>query len=89
MTVERIKPRSAEKVKTPQCCVKTKDFTPYQWVSSYVEQRKEKANLLGFQSDQCLSQASFLIDGQYYCTKHAGGVALSILLKAGARDIEV
>lgn len=62
-----------------------KDFYPFKWCPDYVKRRRKKAEDKGFRSDLCQQQSSYEIDGRCYCTKHAGQMALEILVKGDGK----
>jgi len=76
--MKRIKPIIPDRVVTPQCRVA---FDHSVYGKHYLEHRASRCNKLGWAVDQCCKPSSYEIDGKFYCTQHAGQIALKILLE--------
>lgn len=76
--IKRVKPLKPKPIETPQCCVSfdTKPFNQY-----YLKRRKERCKELGYEWNCCTRPSSYEISEKFYCTMHAGKVALAMLLK--------
>lgn len=74
----RVKP---EPVRTPQCCVKVdppqhnKDWRRVKPVRARYEKLRPH-----FDPGRCQLESTVAIDGKYYCTGHAGKIALGLWL---------
>ena len=75
--IKRIKPQQPT---TPQC---DQEMGDEQFNTAYRERRWNKAQELGWERGRCLCHSSFEIRGKNYCGKHAGAIALDILLTDG------
>lgn len=80
-TIARLKPSPVERIITPQCCVPMvrNPAVP----SVYWKHRKHMDEPKGFDSNHCAHSSAYVIDGKHYCARHAGQIALSILLTGG------
>lgn len=76
--MKRIKPIKPKPVQTPQCCV---DFDPSCYGPGYNERRAEKCERLGWDVNKCGKPSTYEINGKFYCTQHAGQLALRMLME--------
>ncbi len=77
MKIKRVKPVCIHVV-TPQCSAKCH---PMGVVPYFRERRKIRAARKGFREDLCQASSTYVLNGKPYCAKHAGIVALEILMK--------
>lgn len=74
--MKRIKPLIPEPVVTPQCCVK---FDEGNFAKHYLERRRDQCLTRGWDSARCCKPSSYEINGNFYCTQHAGKLALKMM----------
>lgn len=78
ISISRLKPSPVERVTTPQCCVEMARNPAVP--SVYWKHRHRRDDPKGFDVNRCAMSSAFEIDGKHYCARHAGMVALQILL---------
>lgn len=74
----RVKPIRPAPVVTPQCCV---SFDGKMFQKHYLERRSKRCAAMGWNPAKCTKPSSYKIDGNHYCTQHAGQLAIKILLE--------
>lgn len=80
-TIGRLKPAPVERIVTPQCSVTIARNPAVP--SVYWAHRKRMDEPKGYCGDQCAHSSVYVIDGKHYCARHAGMIALGILLNGG------
>lgn len=76
--ITQLKPSPVERVITPQCSVAMHRNPAVP--SVYWKHRKRHDEPKGFDSNKCAHSSAYVIDGEHYCARHAGMVALRILM---------
>lgn len=74
--MKRIKPLIPEPVVTPQCCVA---FDETKWADHYLKRRAARCDAFGWNPALCTKPSSYEIEGKFYCTQHAGQIALKMM----------
>lgn len=79
-TIARLKPQ-IERITTPQCCVEVhlNPAVP----ETYYRHRRRRAEPKGYDIRLCSHSSAYEIDGAHYCARHAGMIALQILMAGG------
>ena len=74
---KRLQPKM-DKIYNPQCCIKTDGYeNSYQHHKDAIDERSKER---GWDVHQCQNYSVYMIDGDHYCTIHAGKVALRKLM---------
>jgi hypothetical protein len=78
--MKRLKPIRHAPVETPQCSV---SFDESVYGKSYLKRREQRCIDKGWDVEKCNKPSSYELDGKFYCTQHAGQVALRMLTESG------
>lgn len=78
--IKYLKTPKSKEVLTPQCCVPVTEFWE-SFAKHYRERRLARAKEAGLDPEYCQRRSTIEIDGKPYCAKHAGPIAIRILVE--------